>query len=107
MTLRPIPRCALTSEMKVRIPSDSGGFKEPVSVSHVRYMDVRALDIGSYEIDDDSNGIVYMDAVNSEGSFDIPVGSLVSIDGSEERSVVKITREIGFGKVHHWKLEVR
>lgn len=109
MNLRPIPKSVLGSTMSVRVPIDGRrGYSDAMFVTHVRFQDVKVLETSSYAIDDDSTGIIYMDAVNSVGAFDIPVGSLISVDGGEERSVVKTTKEVGFGnKVHHWKIEVR
>ena len=84
MNLPPIPLIALPSSMTVRCRRGRG-FDEPQTIDNVRYID----------------------ATNSIGVFDIPVGSLVSVDGKPERAVVKTTAQMGYGTIHHWKLEVR
>lgn len=106
--LSPIPMCALPDSLSVRRPSDDGrGFEDPVTIEHVRFIDVKVYAANSYAIDDDANGILYVDATNSDGAFPIPVGSLVRVNGSDEMSVIKITPAFGFDSVHHWKIEVR
>ena len=49
---------------------------------------------------------MYVDAINSKGLKEVPVGSLVSV-GEDWRSVISVTPcEVG-GRVHHWEVELR
>lgn len=108
MKLAPIPISALPDSMSVRTPNEDGvGYKEPVNIAHVRFADVKVLQSNSYAIDDDSNGVIYVDKTNSSGAFAVPVGSLVSLDGGEELTVIKVTPYKGYDEIHHWKLEVK
>lgn len=106
----PIPLSLLPSSMAVRVPVDSdygGEYAEPVEVAHVRFDSSAVLSRRGYVLSDGSKGLVYADAVNSMGAFDMPVGSLVSIDGADEMSVKRVTPCKGFfGVMHHWEIEV-
>lgn len=114
----PIPFRLLPSTMEVRVPADGdfgGEFAEPVMIGNVRFASVeevtpRLMGGGrtGYVFSDGSKGLVYVDALNSAGAFEVPEGSLVSVDGGSKMSVVKNTRLEDFdGHVHHWEIEVR
>lgn len=108
MKLRPIPLYMLPSTAQVRVPKTSSrSYEEPVEIRHVRFFDVKLLETSDFAIEDGNTGVIYIDAANSEGAFPVPVGSLISIDGGDERAVVKTTAELGFDEIHHWKVEVR
>lgn len=111
MQLRPIPLALMPSSMTVRVPVQgdySGEYAAPVAVEHVRFDTYEALARREYRLMDGSQGLVYVDAANSKPAFEIPSGSLVSVDGGPEMQVVRCTRQAGyFGKVHHWEVEVR
>lgn len=103
---RPIPRGALPDTMTVRLCLADGTFGEPTVVAGVR------LDEAQHETDDEHRsadagaGTVFVDAVNSAGAFEVPVGARVAIRGKSY-----IVRECHrcedlFGRVHHWELEV-
>ncbi len=105
----PIPKSLLPSTMKVRIPKDSaygGEYEEPQVVSQVRYDLEATVSPRDYVLTDGSKGIIFVDAVNSDGVFEVPQGSLIIIDG-EELAAVKVTPYESFnGRVHHWIIEV-
>lgn len=106
-----IPKRALPSTASVRVPleGDYGGeFAEPVAIGHVRYEKAAGIRRTDYQLQDGTTGIVFIDAVNSEGAFEVPASSMVSIDGAPEVCVNAChPREQFAGRVHHWELEVR
>ena len=110
--MSPIPLSLLPDDMSVRVPVESeyGGEiveeDDAVLIEHVRFSDSVSMARNGYVFSDGSKGLVYVDAVNSAGAFDVPVGSLVRI-GESELTVVKSVPCPGFfGVVHHWELEV-
>lgn len=111
MRLRPIPASLMPSAMTVRVPVQgdySGEYSPPVTVERVRFDTYEALARRDYKLMDGSQGLVYIDAATSSPAFELPAGSLVSVDGGQEMQVVRCTRHAGFfGEVHHWEAEVR
>lgn len=108
--LRPIPRSVLSSSVVVREPIEGdygGAYGEPKTISNVRFIPSSRIVRGDIVLSDGVKGVLFIDAVNSAGAFDIPVGSLLSIDGAEDASAGKVDRFEGFaGVVHHWEIEV-
>ena len=108
--MRAIPPRLLGSGCTVRVPVDGGdddAFAEPVAVSPVRYDTASAIDPVSYRLTDGAKGLLFVDARNSAGAFEIPEGSLVSVDGRPDDVALKVTRfETFFGEVHHWEVEL-
>lgn len=106
MSLRPIPRKLLASSMEVAVPDAEGGYEEPVTVAPVRFERTHELVADTHRADAVA-GKVYVDAVLTEGAFEIPAGSRVTIDGAS-LLVASVRRfEGSHGHVHHWELEVR
>ena len=109
--LRPIPISLMPDSMDVREPAsgDYGGTyaEEAYTVVNVRFdANVPALET-QYVMEEGARGIVFVDAANSLGAKEIPVGSLVTIRG-DEMAVMNVHRFEDFaGHVHHWELEVR
>lgn len=106
----PIPLSLLPDRMEVRVPVDSdyGGevSGDGSVIDNVRFDDAAHMSRRGYVLMDGSKGIVFVDAVNSKGAFDVPCGSVVRI-GDEDLSVVKVVPCKGFfGIVHHWEIEV-
>lgn len=110
MMLRPIPLAALPDDMEVRVPVDGpyGGALEEEArlVRHVRFQPSEAITPSQHVFQDGSKGLVFVDAANSEGAFEIPAGSVVSIGGRDDMTVVACTPHSPFGVMHHWELEV-
>ena len=110
MMLRPLPLAALPDDMEVRVPVDApyGGAleEEPRLVRHVCFQPSEGIAPSQHVFQDGSRGLVFVDAVNSGGAFEVPVGSVVSIGGREDMTVVACTPHSPFGVTHHWELEV-
>lgn len=108
--LTPIPVSLLPSSVTVCIPSDGdygGEYEEPRTIDHVRFERAESLIRGGYVLTDGAKGLLFIDAVSSVNPFEIPVGSLLSIDGDEYASAGRVTPYEGFnGVVHHWEIEV-
>lgn len=109
MRLAAIPKSLLPDSIKVSVPADSdyrGKFEEPKLISNVRFDSVASLEGGRYIFAEGSAGLIFIDATNSYGAFEIPVGSRISL-GMQNYIVVKTTPYAGyFGRVHHWEVEV-
>lgn len=106
MGLRPIPRKLLRASMEVAVPDAEGGYEEPVAVAPVRFEQTHEVVSDTHRADA-VTGKVYVDAVMSEGAFEIPAGSRVTIDGAS-LLVASVRRFEGpHDHVHHWELEVR
>lgn len=109
--LSPIPLSLLGSSCTVRVPADGkygGEHADPVEVSHVRFVPRSEMERSGYVFADGATkGLLFIDAQNSEGAFEVPVGSLISIDGAPEASAANVVALPGFwGEVHHWEIEV-
>ncbi|MBQ9003594.1 MAG: minor capsid protein [Eggerthellaceae bacterium] len=102
----PIPLWMLGDSMFVSVPDGYGGFREPVEVSPVRFEEEQSASDDAHRSADAGGGTVFVDAANSRGAFEIPVGSRVEIGGVSY--VVRTCQRRGeFGsKVHHWELVV-
>lgn len=104
--LRPIPRSLLGSSCVVYPPLVCGGFGEGRAIAPVRFERV-------HEAVDDAHragavrGVVYVDAVMSEGAFEVAAGSRIAVDGAS-MLMARVRRfEGAWGRVRHWELEVR
>ena len=106
-SLRPIPVRLLAEDAVVRVPDGAGGFAEGVAVSHVRFARTQSVVEDGHCSADAGNGKVYVDALNSDGAFEVPAGSRIDI-GDHSYLVVECRRCEDFnGHVHHWELTVR
>ena len=110
--IAPIPLCLLPSTATVRVPdpgADRGGaFLPAVTIERVRYESTAGIRHESWQLQDGTSGILYVDAANSGGAFEVPAGSKVSVDGGPETSVNACHRYEEFGgRVHHWEIELR
>lgn len=113
MFTRPIPRFLLCDSIDVFVPIDGdfGGMysENPAHIGSVRFDSSVDLIRGEYVLTDGDKGIVYIDAKNSKGAFEIPVGSLIAINGSHEKvsAVEVVPCKEAFGRIHHWEVKVR
>ena len=105
--LRPIPARLLADDAVVRVPDGDGGDAEGVAVSHVRFARTQGVVDDGHRTADTGNGKVYIDALNSDGAFEVPAGSRIDI-GGHSYCVAECKRCEDFnGHVHHWELVVR
>ena len=113
MFVRPIPRFLLYDYIDVFVPveGDFGGMysESPKRIDHVRFDPSADLSRTEYVLTDGDKGIIYIDAKNSDGAFEVPVGSLIAIDGASQKlSAVEVVPCRGaLGQLHHWELRVR
>ena len=104
---RPIPRSALPDTMSVRVPLAEGGFDEPRLVCNVRFERAQRAVADEHRSADAGSGTVFVDAVNSIGAFEVPVGSRVAVGGRSMMVTTTCACTDLFGRVHHWELDVR
>ena len=108
----PIPKCVLSQDAVVYEPSKtsdySGEFEaDGMYIAHVLYQSKKQLGRNAVKLSDGSQGLLFVDAVNSMGAYSVPVGSKVAIDG-EERIVVSVMPCLTYnGNIHHWELELK
>lgn len=104
--LRPIPRSLLGSSCVVYPPLACGGFGEGREICPVRFERVHEAVDDAHRADA-VRGTVYVDAVMSEGAYEVAAGSRIVVDGAS-LLVARVRRfEGAWGRVHHWELEVR
>ena len=84
-SLRPIPLRLLAEDAVVRVPDGTGGYAEGVTVSHVRFVQTQSVVDDSHRNADAGSGKVYVDALNSDGAFEVPAGSRIDIGGRSYR----------------------
>ncbi len=109
--MRQIPLSLLPSTVAVRKPIDGeyGGEYEqtPTTIENVRYDgSISTYGGHNYLYDDGTKGVLFIDRVNSRGAFDIPAGSLLSIDRGDWVTAHKVHALKFSGAVHHWEIEV-
>lgn len=104
--LRPIPRRLLPDDMMVWPARGDGSFEPTVLVRHVRYERPESVVADAHRSADGGAGRVIVDAVNSEGAFEIPAGSRVLVGAGPSVMVRSCKRCcVVRGQVHHWELE--
>ena len=104
--LKPIPRRLLPHSMAVEEPLADGTFGNVHELRHVRFERTHEV-VADAHRSDAITGKVYVDAVMTEGAYEVPAGSRVSIEGAS-LLVAKVRRcEGAGGRVHHWELDVR
>jgi hypothetical protein len=92
--------------MLVRPADGQGGYGAARMVRHVRLELVDAVSDEPHR-ESSCTGRVFVDAVNSQGAFEVPAGSRVvmgSLPGMRVLSCRKCC--VVRGQVHHWELEV-
>lgn len=104
---KPIPRSALPDAMAVRVPLPDGALGEPAVIAGVRFDRRQSVSDDAHRSADAGAGVVYVDAVNSSGAFEVAVGSRVVLRGHSYYVVECHPCEDLFGRVHHWELKVR
>lgn len=103
---RPIPLELLPSTARVRVPDGLGCFPAAAVIANVRFERAGTASCDAHRSADGGCGVVYIDAVNSAGAFEVPAGSRIEVDGLS-MGVRRVERHDGpGGRVHHWKLEV-
>ena len=101
-----IPKRLLPDDAVVRVP-DGDGFADGVAVGHVRFVRTQSVVDDGHRSADAGAGKVYIDALNSDGAFEVPAGSRIDI-GGYSYLVAECKRCEGYaGRVHHWELTVR
>ena len=104
--LRPIPRRLLPDDMLVRPANGQGGYGAARMVRHVRLELVDAVSDEPHR-ESSCSGRVFVDAVNSQGAFEVPAGSRVVVGSLPGIRVLSCRRCcVVRGQVHHWELEV-
>lgn len=105
--LRPMPRRLLAVDMIVWPVDGEGGFLPARLVSHVRMEWEQGVADDPHRSADAGHGLVFVDAVNSAGAFEVPAGSRVLVSAGPS-AFVKACRRccVMHGEVHHWELEV-
>lgn len=105
--LRPIPRRLLPDDMIVWPAAGDGTYGPSVLVRHVRYERAESAVDDAHRSADGGAGRIFVDAVSSEGAFEVPAGSRVLVGAGPSVHVHRCRRCcVVRGHVHHWELEV-
>lgn len=111
-TLRPIPKRLLPDQILVYPSDGNGGYEQTKLLKHVRVDYTSAETSASVYGNTDSvhtetpSVLVFVDAVNTDGAFEIPVDSKIYVRSGATFHVRKVTRCCVFhGQVHHWEIE--
>ncbi len=103
----PIPKRLLPHDINVRVPDGKGGFNEPVTVRHVAVQMAQSVCDDEHRSAAAGSGTVFLDAMNSDGAFDVPAGSRVELQGHSYYVTESAKFETVQGQVHHWELSIR
>jgi hypothetical protein len=105
--LRPTPRRLLPHDMLVYPATGDGGLGPAVLVRHVRLEREERVASDGARSSDAGCGTVLVDAVSSEGAFEVRAGSRVLVGAGPSMLVRRCRRCcVVRGQVHHWELEV-
>ena len=109
----PIPASLLPHSVLVR-PLDTsssrgGEYLEAVELTHVRLDRNVAAGAHSapYQLQEATVALLFVDAVNTGGAFEVAAGSKVSGDGGESWYTVEAVHAFEAFAMHHWELELR
>lgn len=112
--LRPIPKKLLPDTATVRVCNPDqdaydgrGSFSDPVTIKGVRWEAREMVKASQHVFTDGSTGLMFVDRINSAGAFEIPAGSLVTVNGQEKFVVQTFPVKEMNGVVHHWEVELR
>lgn len=106
--LRQIPRRLLPDDMLVWTDAADGTRGEARMIRHVWFERTQQEASDAHRLADAGGGTVFVDAVNSVGAFEVPVGARVLIGAGPSLHVAECKRCcVVRGAVHHWELTVR
>lgn len=101
----PIPQRFMTSTATVSIQQDDGEFADPVTISRVCFQGNASIRATDYQLQAPIKGVLIVDPRTSIGAFEIPAGSLVSIDGEGSEACVHDCIPVpSAANLHHWEV---
>lgn len=107
----PIPRRLMRSTATVRTPREGGyggEYNEPVKIAGVCFDATAGLGVTDHQLQAPARGVLFVDPRVSKGAFEIPAGSLVSVDGEVSEATVHECEAIyGWDGLHHWEYVLR
>lgn len=105
--LRAIPHRLLPDTCVVRERLEDGRYGVGRAIRHVRFERAQATSTDEHRWADAGCGTLFIDAVSSQGAFEVRAGSRVEI-GGQSYLVASVKRFEGArGRVHHWELDLR
>lgn len=104
----PLPRRMLRQSATVRVPKDGaygGQYEEPMTIGRVWFDATAPVRRTDYQLQAPVRGILFIDPRTSTGAFEVPAGSLVSVDGEVSEATVHECSPVrdGRGRLHHWE----
>jgi hypothetical protein len=97
----------MTSTATVKTPKEGGyggEYNEPVTIAGVCFDRTASLMVTDYQLQAPVKGVLFIDPHVSKGAFEIPAGSLVSVDGEVSDATVHECEPVyGWGGLHHWE----
>lgn len=103
----PIPRRLLAHDIEVRLPDGKGGFLDAVKVRNVAVQMEQAASGDEHRSADAGYGTVFLDAVHTTPTMDVPAGSRIDFAGHSYLVAEAARFETVQGEVHHWELTIR
>jgi hypothetical protein len=97
---------------EVRTPLDThtnygGEFSAAMTLAPVLFQQNQDAIGNGYALASGVKGKLFIDATNTVGAFELPVGTLVRINNEDSEScVTKCTACKAFGRIHHWECEL-
>ena len=82
-----------------------GEYLESFAIEHVRFERAEALSETDYKLADGAKGRIWIDAANSRGACELPVGAKVVIDNQNMR-VLTCTPYFASSAIHHWEVDI-
>lgn len=106
--LRAIPRRLLGETCSVRQRLEDGSFGAARTIRHVRFEYKQSLTpADKHRLADAGAGVLFVDATNSAGAFELCAGDRVELAGVSY-VVASVKRYCGMnGRVHHWEVGLK
>lgn len=107
----PLPRRLMRSTATVRVPKEGGyggEYEEPVTIKNVCFDANATIYVTDYQLQAPLKGVLFIDPRISEGAFEIPAGSLVSVDGEVSEATVHDCQPTpNAANLHHWEVVLK
>lgn len=104
----PLPKRLMASTATVRTPKGGmygGDFNDPVTIERVCFQGEASIRRTDYQLQAPVKGVLFIDPRVSVGAFEVPAGSLVSVDGEvSEATVHECAAVPSAANLHHWEL---
>ena len=88
------------------LPGPDGELAPAGELRGVRFERVHAASGDAHRAADGGAGLLFVDAVNTGGAFEVPAGAVLVIEGREYLAARVERFEGPGGRAHHWEVEL-